>query len=297
MNNGLDLTSLFTAMVTPFRGSNVDYDALQENIVRQAEAGVGGYLFLGSTGEASTISSEERVEIIRLGVANNSSNQIMVGTSSSSTAEAVRLTREAADLGAGFALVSAPAYNKPSQEGIYQHFVEVAREGGLPVVAYNIPSRTGANITPSTLERIAQLENIVGVKEASGDMGQIMDVLHRFKDDDFYVFSGDDSLTLPMSVLGGDGVISVISNILPEEMVHLVGACQSHDYGEALRHHKYLLPMMQASGLAGNPASVKYMAELIGDHSGDCRLPLVGPSIDDQKKLKEVVGNYSLFDQ
>ena len=296
MNHISNLRGVHTAMVTPFTDDNkVDYGALEESIGRQIDARVDGLLFLGTTGEAPTLSPKERKEIIGWGLKFNHIASIMVGTGSNDTKEAVRLTKEAADLGADYALVSTPEYNKPSQEGIYQHFAQVALHGGLPIVVYNVPSRTGVNIQPETLERIAELDHIAGVKEASGNMGQIMDVLYRFRDKDFAVLSGDDSLTLPMLSYGGQGVVSVVSNLLPAEMVKLIEEWDAHDKAGARIMHTHLYPAMKASFLEGNPASVKTMMELAGYCSGDCRLPMTRPSDANRDKLREVVAGYGLL--
>ena len=275
----------FTALVTPFTDDySVDYDAFKRLLRLQFEAGIDGVLPLGTTGETPTMSDEEEEEIIIVTMKEveafskktGKKPLVIVGAGSNSTIDALRYVQRAKKYNADAALVVTPYYNKPSDEGIFRHF-EACSKVGLPIIVYNIAGRTGKNISTNLLERIAELPNIIGVKEASGDIGQMMDVILRIanKKPGFAVLSGDDALTLPLMALGGDGVISVVSNIMPKEMTELVKLGLNGDFENAKKLHYQLLPFFHAAFIDGNPTSIKFAMNHKGLPAGKLRLPLV----------------------
>ncbi|PIZ52291.1 4-hydroxy-tetrahydrodipicolinate synthase [Candidatus Woesearchaeota archaeon CG_4_10_14_0_2_um_filter_33_13] len=295
------MKGVYTAMITPFnQDGSVSYNGLRANVEHQLEAGINGLLFLGTTAETPTLTAEEQAKILKTGIQSVCGLvPVMVGTGTNSTATTIENTKRAADAGANIALVVAPYYNKPQQEGIYQHFAEVADKGGLPIVVYNIPGRSGVNIEPATLERIAEHPRVVGVKEASGNVAQMADILSRVNGNEkigegFTLFSGDDSLTLSVMALGGRGVISVISNLYPGAMVHLVDECLEGDFAKARDCHNYLFPLMQAAFCETNPAPIKYLMNLAGMAAGPCKLPIAEVSKANQKRLTQVFAKYNL---
>jgi 4-hydroxy-tetrahydrodipicolinate synthase len=294
----VNLSSLYTAMVTPFNADrSVNYDSFARNVNGQLNAGVDGLLFLGTTAETPTLSSEEQAEILRVGmeeVAANSDHpvSVMVGTGTNCTATTIENTQKAAEMGANIALVVAPYYNKPQQSGLYHHFATVAENGGLPVVVYNVPGRASVNIEPETIERLADLPNIVGVKEASGNISQMADVLYRTQEKDFSFFSGDDALTLPVLAMGGQGVISVLSNFDPRGMLRLVDAGLSGDFDTAREVHDHLYPLMQAAFCETNPAPIKHMMEHLGLDIGPCRPPISELSEANRAQVNLAIRNY-----
>jgi 4-hydroxy-tetrahydrodipicolinate synthase len=215
---------VLTALVTPFREGAIDEPALRELVERQIAAGVDGLVPCGSTGESATLSHAEHIRAVEIVVdAAQDRVPVVAGTGSNSTSEAIELTRHAREAGAAAALLISPYYNKPTQDGIVAHYAEIGRQTGLPLIAYNIPGRTASNILPATFARLADIEQVVGVKEACGDLAQVSEMIARCPDD-FAVLSGDDALTLPMLAIGGRGVISTSSNVAPVEMVRLVRA-------------------------------------------------------------------------
>ena len=277
-----------TALVTPFRDGAVDETALRALVERQIAAGIDGVVPCGSTGESATLSHDEHrrtVEIVVEAVAGRV--QVIAGTGSNNTREAVALTQHARESGADGALLISPYYNKPTQEGIFAHYETVARETGLPLLVYNIPGRTGSNIAPATLGRLSDVDGIVGVKEACGDIAQIAEVLAACEDG-FAVLSGDDALTLPLCAIGGQGVISTSSNVVPAEMVALVRAVTAGDLPEARRIHYRLLPLFDALFCETNPIPVKAAVALLGLIDEEIRLPLT-PLTDANRERLQVV--------
>lgn len=278
-----------TALVTPFQSDfSIDEARLREHVERQIAAGVQGLVPVGTTGESPTVTHEENIRIIAI-TADQAAGRVPViaGTGSNSTDEAVDMTRRAKDVGASASLQVSPYYNKPSQEGLYRHFSRVADEGGLPVIVYNIPGRTGKNIETETLVRLAAHDMIVGVKEASGSIPQVMDVI-RACPDDFDVLAGDDNLALPIMLLGGDGIVSVASNIIPGEMRRLVDLIQADNITEAQHLHYHLLPLFKAMFIDTNPIPVKYVLSYLGFIDEVYRLPMCELS-DDHKRMVEGV--------
>jgi 4-hydroxy-tetrahydrodipicolinate synthase len=280
----------YTALITPFAGDHLDTEGLVQLIERQIEAGIDGVVVLGSTGEAATHTALERRQVIQTAVATARGRcAIVVGTGSNSTLQTLELTREAQELGADGALVVTPYYNKPSQEGIYRHFEAVSKLG-FPIIIYNVASRTGRNIEPATLRRMSQLPHMIGVKESSGDIGQISEVVAI---EPYVIWSGDDYVTLPLMALGGHGVISVVSNLAPKAIVELVRAARKGDWQEARRLHHHLWPLYKGAFLDTNPNCIKTMMEAVGLPSGGCRLPLCEPAPALRQQLAELARHYA----
>jgi len=239
----------------------------------------------GSTGEAATLSHAEHVRVVQIAVeAARRRIQVLAGTGSNNTRESIELTRHARRVGADGALLISPYYNKPTQEGIVAHYEAIARDTGFPLVVYNIPARTASNILPATLARLADVEHVVGVKEASGDIAQISEVVAQCPQA-FVVLSGDDALTLPVLAVGGRGVISTTSNVAPREVVELVRAFQAGDHARALRMHQRLLPLFKALFCETNPIPVKAALAMMGLIAEEYRLPLVPMNPGNREKL------------
>ena len=280
------LRGSFTALVTPMSDDgSIDYEGWRSLIRLQLDAGITGLVPLGTTGETPTLDeNSEEVKMISILMEEVAAYQkkldrkipVIIGASSNNTRDAVAYVTRAREAGADYALVVTPYYNKPSDEGIFRHF-EAVSKCGIPIIVYNIAGRTGKNIGTELLMRIAELPNIAGVKEASGSMAQIMEVIEKIarKKPGFSVLSGDDIFTLPLMAAGGDGVISVLSNIMPSEVSRLVNALLKGEMEEARGLHYSLSPMFRAMFVDGNPASVKYAMKLRGLLSGRLRLPLV----------------------
>lgn len=288
----MSLKGTITAMITPFKDEKVDEEGLAYNIKMQIANGVAGLLVLGTTGEAPTLSADEQSQIISLAVqVANKQVPIWAGTGSYCTRQTIEKTKRAKELGANIALIVSPFYNNPTQEGIYRHFEAVAHSVEIPIVIYNIPGRCGINIELSTLLRIAELPNIVGLKEASGNIMQASTILHVFKERFplFSVFSGDDAFTLPMMALGATGVISVVSNLLPSQIVALTQSLLEKDWDQANQLHFQLLPLFKAAFIETNPIPIKKAMELCGLPSGGCRLPLCEMKTENLKLLSDVL--------
>lgn len=269
-------SGLYTALITPFKeNGSLDEEGFRSNIARQMEAGVDGLVVLASTGEAATLTHKEKERLIKLS-SDGASCEVMVGCSGNATSETIDNLKRARDFGATSALVSAPYYNKPTQEGIFRHFEALTQAISLPILVYNIPGRTAVHIELDTLKRIAALPNIFGIKEASGNISHIGSVISNLKASypSFRVFSGDDILTLPIMALGGDGVICFLSNLLPEKMKALVSACLKNDFQKGRQLHFDLLPLFHATTLETNPIPIKAAMQACGLPAGLPRLPL-----------------------
>jgi 4-hydroxy-tetrahydrodipicolinate synthase len=278
---------IHTALITPFRDGEIDYPALGKLIERQVQDGVDGVVPCGSTGESATLSHEEHERVIAFTVEKvNKRIKVIAGTGSNSTRETIKLTRFAADHGADGALLIAPYYNKPTQDGLYAHFAAVAEGVALPQIVYNIPGRCAVNIAPETIGRLARLENVVGVKEASGSLDQMSRVV-ELCGPDFNLLSGDDSLTLPVLSIGGRGSIAVISNILPKPFAELVRAGLAGDFARARQLHYQLLPVMRTLFLETNPIGIKAALALMGAGSDELRLPLTKLAEGNRAILKQ----------
>lgn len=296
------LQGAFTALVTPmFEDGSIDYEGWRKLIQLQLEGGISGLVPLGTTGETPTLEeSPEEEKLIEIVVSEVRAYKeklakegkpreipIILGASSNNTKDAVKYVQRAKDMGADYALVVTPYYNKPSDEGIYRHFEAVSKVG-LPIIVYNIAGRTGKNISTSLLCRIVELPNIAGVKEASGDINQMMDVIAKISrvKPEFSVLSGDDGLTLPLIAAGGDGVVSVVSNIAPSLVTELVTKALEGKIAEAREIHYRLMPFFKAAFVDGNPTSIKYAMNYKGLPAGGLRLPLVEVT-DNAKKIIE----------
>lgn len=271
------LRGAFTALVTPmFENGDIDYEGFRNLVRFQLKEGISGILPLGTTGETPTLDDDEEAILIDIAIEEAKGKvPVIIGAGSNSTKDAVRYVKRAKEKGGDYALVVTPYYNKPNDEGLFQHFKACA-EVGLPIIVYNIAGRTGKNISTPVLARIAELPNIVGVKEASGDIGQMMDVIAQIKakKPGFAVLSGDDALTLPLAALGGDGVISVLSNIAPKEVTELSMAAISGDTAKARELHFKLLPAFKAAFIETNPVPIKAAMNMKGLPAGSVRLPL-----------------------
>ena len=291
---GEAFAGLSVAMVTPFRDGAVDFDRLREQVEFQIAAGTHCLCPVGTTGESPTLSHDEHERVIASVVEFAAGRtKVMAGTGSNSTAEALRLTRFAKKAGADAALVVAPYYNKPTQEGFYQHFRALAEEVDLPVCVYNIPGRTGKNIEPETLARLSELANITMVKEATGSMDQASQILAL---SNLTLLSGDDSLTLPLLAIGGRGVISVVGNIVPGDMIALVRAFEAGNVSEALRCHRKLFPLCRDMlGLATNPIPLKAAMRLLGRDSGEMRMPMTPLDAPGEAALRKTLGEFGLI--
>lgn len=261
------------ALITPFQNGAVDEPALRRLVEWHVEQGTSTLCPVGTTGESPTLSHDEHEKVIAAVVETAAGRiQVMAGTGSNSTAEAVRLTKFAARIGADASLQVAPYYNRPNQEGLYRHFAEIAAAVELPLILYNIPGRTGRNVEPETVERLSRIPTIVGIKEAAGSLDQVSELLSRT---DLTVLSGDDSLTLPMLAVGAEGVVSVIGNLVPRDVAALIDAYRASRVDEARAIHRRLYPLCRdLLGLAPNPIPVKAAFELLGRGSSEVRLPL-----------------------
>jgi len=285
---------LSVAMITPLRDGQVDQDALRRQVEFQIEAGTTCVCPVGTTGESPTLSHPEHERVIAAVVeAADGRIKVMPGTGSNSTAEALRLTTWAARSGADAALVVAPYYNKPTQEGFFLHFKALAEAVEIPICVYNIPGRTGKNIEAETIARMAELPNISMVKEASGSMDQASQIMSMT---DLTVLSGDDSLTLPIMAMGGRGVVSVVGNIVPKDMIALVEAFNSGQIDQAQHWHHKLFPLCRDMlGLATNPIPVKAAMQLLGRDSGEVRMPMTRLSPQQQARLRKTLADYGLL--
>lgn len=281
-------------MITPFNANlEVDYQGLSDNIEFQIANGVSGLVPLGTTGEAPTVTDSERTQIVKTAVKQvNHRVPVIVGTGSNSTEHTIKYTKEAQELGADCVLIVTPYYNKPSQEGIYRHFEAITKATDIPIIVYNIAGRTGVNIETATLKRISALEGIVGVKEASGNIGQIMEVIDQLPKD-FLVISGDDNMTLPLIALGGCGVISVVSNLLPRRVSEMVNSALNGDMKNADRLHYELLPIFKGAFIETNPVPIKTAMRLSGMAAGGLRLPLCEMLKPNEEKLRGILAQYS----
>ncbi|MDX8550727.1 4-hydroxy-tetrahydrodipicolinate synthase [Methanospirillum sp. J.3.6.1-F.2.7.3] len=286
---------VFPALITPFQrnhGRNLDLDGLRSNIAHLVAAGVHGVVPCGSTGESATLSFAEHEQVVEVTIDEAGGKvPVLAGTGSNNTSEALRFTRAAKDAGADGVLVISPYYNKPNRSGLVKHYTALA-DCDIPVVVYNVPGRTGQNVTPDVIAELAKHPNIVGVKEASGDVGQISSIIELTKDEDFSVISGDDNLTLPILALGGKGVISVAANLYPKPMIEMYDAVQNGDYQTARDIHYTYSLLFRSMFIESNPIPVKKAAELLGMAAGPLRLPLDEASEQTTAKLKEVLSRY-----
>ncbi len=285
----------FVAIVTPFIDGRLDEQGLKDLIEFQIANGTHGIVPCGTTGESATMSHAEHRRVVELTVKTVAGRvPVLAGTGSNSTAESIELTRAAKDAGADGALMITPYYNKPSQEGLYQHFKAVAEAVDIPIILYNVPSRTAVNMLPETVARCARIANIVGVKEATADLNQISQVI-RLCPKEFAVMSGDDFTSMPTVMIGGTGVISVTANVAPRDMAAMMDAALAGDIARAQELHYKLLPLMQAMFIDTNPVPAKTALAMMGKiTSGLPRLPLYKMNEANEDKLKKVISAYGL---
>lgn len=279
-------TGTCTALVTPFLNEEVNYPMLERLIARQLEAGIRAIVLCGTTGEAATLTDDEKIEIIRRGKAFAGNDcMIFAGTGSNSTAHTMQLSKAAEEAGADGLLLVSPYYNKATAQGLYQHFARVAEEVDIPIILYNVPSRTGVDIPVSVYQALAKIPNIAGVKEAATDLGKIASIRSRCPDR-FSIWSGSDELTVPILSLGGRGVISVVSNLYPELTQAMVLAALDGDFDTASALQIHFLPLIRELFRQVNPIGAKAAMKLLGYDCGSCRLPLTALPDEDVEKLK-----------
>jgi 4-hydroxy-tetrahydrodipicolinate synthase len=278
-----------TALVTPFtKSGDLDEAAVRRLARRQIDAGVHFLCPCGTTGENPTLTDAERYRIIEIVVEEAKDVPVLAGAGGYDTRELIHMAGEMAHRGVSGFLSVTPYYNKPTQEGLYQHYRAFAESTLLPIVVYNVPGRTGVNVEPATLARLAQIPNIVGVKEASGNVSQMCEVV-RAVPADFLVLSGDDALTLPLMAVGGHGIISVAGNEIPAEMVEMVEAAERNDFAAARAVHARILPLMSVNFVESNPQPVKYAMAAMGIIEETFRLPMVSPSAASKDKINVVL--------
>jgi 4-hydroxy-tetrahydrodipicolinate synthase len=283
-----------TALITPFRDGQVDFETLDELIEFQIEGGIDGIVPVGTTGECPTLSHDEHKKVIER-VVKTVAGQVPViaGAGSNSTAEAIELTAFAKKIGADATLQVDPYYNKPTQEGFYQHFKAIAEEVDLPIILYDIPGRCGAGMTVDTIVRLSEIENIVGIKDATGQMDHVSEIATRCN---MTILSGDDSMTLPIAAVGGKGVISVVSNIAPADVKALTDAILDSDFATALKWHKKLFALSRGMlSLASNPIPVKAAMAMLNLSDEEMRLPLVPMEESKKALLRKTLQEYGLL--
>jgi 4-hydroxy-tetrahydrodipicolinate synthase len=288
-------TGSMVALVTPFKDGRVDRASLEALVEFHVKHGTSGIVPCGTTGESATLSHEEHEDVIKAVIqAASKGVPVIAGTGSNSTEEAIRLTQAAEKLGADGALMISPYYNRPTQEGIYQHYKKVADSVGIPIIVYNIPGRTGSKIEPETLARLSEINNVAGVKEATGSVDQAIDVI-RLCGDRLAVYSGEDSLTFSLMALGGKGVISTVANIVPREMSQLTEACLKGSWEKGRELQFRLMPLIRAVFLETNPIPIKTALALMGKCTGDLRLPLTPMSEGAVKKMRQAMTDFELL--
>ncbi len=292
-------TGCGTALVTPFRQDlSLDEEALRRLVRRQIEAGINFLVPCGTTGESPTLSREEQVRLVEIAIeeARRSKTPVVAGSGGANTAHVIEMAREFQALGASGILSVTPYYNKPTQEGLYQHYKAIAAAISLPIILYNIPGRTGVNIESATLVRLAEIENIVAVKEASGNISQMAAILDKVPPT-FSVLSGDDAITLPLMALGGRGVISVSSNEIPAEMAKIAELALANDFARAREIHRRYARLMEANFLETNPGPVKAAMALMGLLEPVWRLPMVAPKAENLAKIRGALESVGLVQQ
>jgi 4-hydroxy-tetrahydrodipicolinate synthase len=284
-----------TAIVTPFKNGQFDEEAYRALIERQITEGIQGIVPCGTTGESATLSHAEHKRVVETCIEQVRKRiPVIAGTGSNNTAESLELTRHAQEAGANYALMITPYYNKPTQEGLYQHYKTVASQTKIPIVVYNVPTRTSLNLLPETMARLAEISNIVGLKDATGDLKQGAKTL-ELCGDKITVLSGDDFTVLPLLAVGGQGVISVVSNAAPGDMAGMCNAFFKGDLAEARRLHYKMWPLMEAMFYETNPVPVKTALKMMGKITGEVRQPLCPMSKANEDKLRQVMQKYGLI--
>jgi len=292
-------TGCGTALVTPFRQDlSLDEVAMRQLVQRQTAAGINFLVPCGTTGESPTLSAAEQRRVVEITIeeARRTKTPVVAGAGGNNTAHVIEMAREFEKLGAAGILSVAPYYNKPTQEGLYQHYKAIAEAISLPIILYNIPGRTGVNIEPSTVARLAEIENIVGVKEASGNIAQMAVVLASVPKN-FAVLSGDDGITIPLMALGGRGLISVVSNEIPAEMTRIVQLCLANDFAAAREIHQRYFRLMEANFVETNPGPAKAAMALMGLLEPVFRLPIVAPKPENLAKIRSALEGVGLIQQ
>ncbi len=285
----------FTALVTPFKNNEIDEDAFRRFIDFQVSEGINGLVPCGTTGESATLTHEEHKRVVKITIdAAAGKVPVIAGTGSNSTEETIEFTAHAKEAGADAALLITPYYNKPTQEGLYLHFKKVAEAVDIPLILYNVPGRTALNMLPDTVARLSKIENIIGIKEATADLEQAS-WLRAECGEDFMLLSGDDATLLPFLSIGGDGVISVVSNVAPKAMADLCRAWQKGNLKEAKEIHYQLLPLCRVLFSETNPIPIKEAVHMMGKISGDIRLPMTRLAKETREELKKVMTSLKLI--
>lgn len=283
------------AIVTPFKDGRLDEEAYRQLIEFQIENGTHGIVPCGTTGESATLSHAEHKRVVEICLDQVKKRvPVIAGTGSNNTAESLELTEHAQKAGADAALMITPYYNKPTQEGLFRHYKKIAESTKIPIIVYNVPSRTSLNLLPETVARLAELPNIIGIKEATGDLRQGAKVI-ELCGDKFTVLSGDDFTALPLMAMGGKGVITVISNVAPKDMAQMCDAFLAGDLAKARGLHYKMLPLMEAMFFETNPVPAKTALKMMGKITGEVRLPLCSMSPANAEKLRQVVQKYGLI--
>lgn len=291
----MELKGSIVAIVTPFKNGKVDEKALGDLIEWHIKEGTHGIVPCGTTGESATLDYEEHYRVIQFTIeAVKKRVPVIAGTGANSTDETIMITKKAEEYGADAALLVTPYYNKPTQEGLYRHYKKVAESTGLPIVLYNVPGRTGVNLLPQTVVRLAEIRNIVGIKEATGDMKQVSELI-RLCGDRITVLSGDDFTTFPLLCLGGKGAISVSANVAPRDVAGMCNAWFRGDIDEARRLHYKLEPLNQAMFIETNPIPVKTALAMMGKIAEELRLPLCEMAEANKERLRKVLKDYGLL--
>ena len=280
---------VFPAIITPFNEDlSLDEEGLKRNLEYLNKTGIAGIVPCGTTGEAATLTMAEHKRVVEIAV-ENSRVPVIAGTGSNNTREAVELTCHAAEAGADAALLITPYYNKPNDRGMYEHFKAVAEKCDIPIVLYNVPKRTGIDLKPELVAKISRIKNVVAIKEASGSLSQLSQIIEQTQGSDFSVLCGDDDITLPAMALGAQGVISVVANVAPKKTVAMVEAMFKGDLDKARSLHYELAPLVRAMFLETNPIPVKSAQKYLGLAGGPLRLPLAEMAPDKEKILKEIL--------
>ncbi|MCM3118538.1 4-hydroxy-tetrahydrodipicolinate synthase [Neobacillus sp. MER 74] len=291
----MNFGQVLTAMVTPFdQNGEVDFNAVRRLVDYLIENGTDGLVVAGTTGESPTLTTDEKIALFKaVVVAARGRVPVIAGTGSNNTRASISLTKQAEETGVDGIMLVAPYYNKPSQEGMYQHFKAIAESTSLPVMLYNIPGRSVVNLSAETIVRLSQIENIVAVKEASGNLDDMASIISQAPSD-FTLYSGDDSLTLPVLAIGGAGVVSVASHVIGNEMQEMINHFKNGRVQEAAHSHRQLLPLMKALFTAPNPAPVKAALNMSGVQVGGLRLPLLPLSHDEEMALQVVLPGHQV---
>ena len=284
---------LLTAMVTPFdEQGEIDYSRTSALIEHLIATGTDGLVVAGTTGESPTLTSKEKVDLFNVVVKEVDGRiPVLAGTGSNNTKETIELTKEAEQVGVDGIMLVTPYYNKPSQQGLYEHFSQIAASTALPIMLYNIPGRTSVNMTPETIIRLAEIENIVSVKEASGDLDAAAEIIQKTADD-FSVYSGDDGMTVPMLAIGGMGVVSVAAHVIGNEMRSMINSFLAGENEQAAKQHRRILPVIDVLFQAPSPAPVKSALNEAGIEVGGVRLPLVELTVDEKQNLTNVMEEF-----